>query len=30
MELDEALADFLEQEGIFQKMFDVIWLVEQD
>ena len=30
MELDEALADFLEQEGIFQKMFDVIRLVEQD
>lgn len=30
MQLDQALADFLAKEGIFQQMFDVIRLVEQD
>ena len=30
MQLDKALADFLAKEGIFQQMFDVIRLVEQD
>ncbi len=30
MELDKAMTDFLQQQGIFYKMFDVIRLVEQD
>ena len=30
MALDKELANYLNKEGIFQQMFDVIRLVEQD
>ncbi len=30
MELDKAMTDFLQAQGVFYKMFDVIRLVEQD